>query len=156
MLEISSCLVLARRPRETVCLLEKMYNQIMKDKVIPWKTSWTIPIYKKGAKNSVCSYRGINLSSCIEKLFTKVINKRICTWMSKNRIIHPNQTGFIKGNSVIDNILMIREIIQIYKNKKTPLYTCFIDLSKAFDSIPQNYWLKKCVKFFLIAIYYFY
>ena len=33
-------------------------------------------------------------------------------------------------------ILLLKEIIGIYRNRKRSLYICFVDLSKAFDSIP--------------------
>jgi len=34
------------------------------------------------------------------------------------------------------NVYILREIMKIYKNRKQELYLCFLDLSKAFDSIP--------------------
>ena len=57
-------------------------------------------------------------------------------WLTKHDILNKEQTGFRKGNSVIDNIMLLKEVMQIYKNQKRSLFICFVDLSKAFDSIP--------------------
>ena len=54
----------------------------------------------------------------------------------KYDIIYEEQPGFNKDNSVFDIILLLKETLQIYKNKKKALFVCFFDLSKAFDSIP--------------------
>ena len=121
--------------QDTVPILTKLFDNILNGGSIPWTTSWTVPIYKSGDKNSLSSYRCINLSSCVEKLLTKIINNRLTKWFEKNKTIKVEQTGFRKGNSVIDNILLLQEIIQIQKNRKAPLYLCFVDFSKAFDSI---------------------
>ena len=56
----------------------------------------------------------------------------------ESNVIKKNQTGFKKGSSALDNVLIIKEIMQIYKNIKQPLFLCFVDLSKAFDSIPKK------------------
>ena len=50
----------------------------------------------------------------------------------------PLQIGFRKDNSVLDNIYVLKEIMQIYKNRKQELYLRFLDLFKAFNSIPVN------------------
>ena len=121
--------------QETLPILTKLFDNILSDCLVPWNMSWTVPIYKGGDKNSLSSYRCINLSSCMEKLLTKIINTRITRWFEDNQIINVEQTGFRKGNSVLDNVLLLQEIIQIQKNRKAPLYVCFVDFSKAFDSI---------------------
>ena len=136
--------ILKNNFQETTLILMKMFDNIIKkgDK-LPWNHSWVAPIYKNGNKDNLSSYRCINLSSCIEKLLTKIINCRLTKWFENYKIINPEQTGFRKGNSVIDNILLLNEIMKIYKNKKRPLYVCFVDLSKAFDSIPIEKLKKK-------------
>ena len=40
-----------------------------------------IPVHKKGDKSDVTNYRGITLVSCISKLFTAVLNKRIAVFL---------------------------------------------------------------------------
>lgn len=126
-----------------IMILQSFFNNILNDNDIPWNTSWIIPMYKKGNKNDTSSYRYLNLSSCIEKILTKILNDRLDFWMNKHQIIHQSQTGFRKGHSTIDNIWLLKEIIQIYRNNKKPIYICFIDLSKAFDSISKRILIHK-------------
>ena len=135
--------ILKNNTHDVVNLLAQIFNNIQKDDNMPWKHSWIMPIHKKGNKDSLSSYRCINLSSCIEKLMTKIINTRLTEWLGKHEIINIEQTGFKKGNSVLDNILLLKESIRIYQNKKLPLYICFVDLSKAFDSIPIDMMKRK-------------
>ena len=119
-------------------ILCTLFNQVMNDHNTPWHSSWITPIFKKGNRNEADSYRCLNLSSCIEKLLTRILNDRLNYWIEKFELLHESQTGFRKEHSTIDNIWILKESIQIYKNDKRPLYTCFVDLSKAFDSIPKN------------------
>jgi len=135
--------ILKKNSQEVVNFLAKIFNSLQNDDTIPWEHSWIIPIHKKGNKEKLSSYRCINLSSCVEKLMTKILNDRLSKWIEKYEIMNIEQTGFKKGNSVFDNILLLKEGNQTYQNKKLPLYICFVDLSKAFDSIPINMMKRK-------------
>ena len=135
--------ILKNNVQEITPVLLKLFNNILHDKEIPWNTSWIVPLYKNGENNDLSSYRCINLSSCVEKLLTKIIKVRLTNFCDNMGIISPLQTGFRKGNSVLDNIYILREIMRIYNNKKHELFLCFLDLSKAFDSIPTTRLKKK-------------
>ena len=115
--------ILKNNTQDVVNVLTQIFNNVQNDDNMPWKHSWIIPIYKNGDRDSLSSYRCINLSSCIEKLMTKITNTRLTKWLEKHEIVNKEQTGFKKGNSVFDNILLLKESIRIYQNKKLPLYT---------------------------------
>ena len=55
------------------------------------------------------SYRCISLSSCEEKMYTKLMNKGLLDWLENYDIIY--ETGFKKGNSVLDIILLLKETL---------------------------------------------
>ena len=59
-------------------------------------------------------------------------------------ILSASQLGFIKGNRTSDAHIIIRNLIDKYchKNNKR-IYSCFIDLSKAFDTVPRDILLQK-------------
>ena len=128
---------------DTVELLVILYNKILDEQCIPWKESWVSPIFKRGNRNDVNSYRCINLSSCLEKMLTRILNERLHAWIEKYDILHPSQIGFRKDNSTLDSVWILKEIIQIRKNMKQPLHLCFLDLSRAFDSIPKHRLIRK-------------
>ena len=133
-----------KESENTLPILLLLFNQLLNNKdEIPFAESWIVPVYKKGDKNVTSSYRPINLSSNVEKLLTKILNERLNQWLKENDVIHLSQTGFQKGSSTMNNIYIIKEILQIYKNSKHSLYISFIDLSKAFDSIPKTILIEK-------------
>lgn len=51
----------------------------------------------------------ISLSNFINKVFSRVIHKRIGNLLPN--IIPNEQAGFVKGRSIVENILLTREII---------------------------------------------
>ena len=71
------------------------------------------------------------------------MSRRVNTWLNENKLIHPAQNDFRKGNSTMDNLFLLKGIKQIYKNRKSPLYICFVDLSKAFDSLLKELLIQK-------------
>ena len=62
--------------------LLKLFNEIFVSGVYPvdWKTCHILPLFKKGSVNDPGNYRGISLLSCVSKLYTKLLNNRLCKW----------------------------------------------------------------------------
>ena len=56
----------------------------------------TIPIYKKGSKMDPDNYRGISLISCLYKLLTAILNKRLEHFCQEKKILPENALGFWK------------------------------------------------------------
>ena len=50
----------------------------------------------------------------------------------------PEQTGFRSGFSKLDHIFSIKTLIDIYLNKHKSLYCCYVDYSKAFDTVSRT------------------
>ena len=71
-----------------------------------WKTSSIIPIHKMGKPlDSLASFRPISLTSCISKLFTRIILLRLLFFLESNFILSPRQANFRPGRSTLDQIL---------------------------------------------------
>ena len=62
-----------------------LFNEILSSGIFPegWKLGHILPIHKKGPINEVNNYRGITLLNCFAKLFSKVMNHRLCSWAEK-------------------------------------------------------------------------
>ena len=72
------------------------------------------------------------------KVFTRVIKEKIQENMAQ---LSEEQSGFRAGRSCLDNIHCLRQIIEKNKAKNIDTLMTFIDLEKAYDSIPQsNLW----------------
>ena len=104
-----------------------------------WKTSSIIPIHKMGKPlNSPASFRPISLTSCVSKLFERIILSRLLFFLESNSILSPRQAGFRPERSTLDQILYLSQSISDGFNKPRPgsrTILSTIDFSKAFDSV---------------------
>ena len=93
------------------------------------------------------NYRGIALMSCMAKLFLTIINDRLTRFTLERNILSPGQLGFVAGNRTSDPHIILNNIVQKYCHKrKKKIFGCFIDFSKAFDSVPRDILLEKIKK----------
>ena len=53
-----------------------------------------VPLFKKGDENDVNNFRGVTLVSCLSKLFTAVLYKRVNDWSEKYNTVSDAQFGF--------------------------------------------------------------
>jgi len=82
----------------------------------------------------VCSnYRLIALISHASKILLHILNERLKSYLSKE--IAPEQAGFVKGRGAREQILTVRQIVEKAREFNRPVFICFIDFSKAFDSV---------------------
>ena len=51
-----------------------------------------------------------------------------------DKIINPDQTGFIKGRNLAENIRTIHDILQYTKDENIPGLLLLIDFEQAFES----------------------
>lgn len=118
--------------------LSKLFNCILSTGIYPkeWLKGYLVPIFKSGSKEDPSNYRGIAVVSNLGKLFAKILNTRLEKFLTDRNIIRPEQIGFCKGKRTSDHIFVLKTLIEKYTqqgNKK--LFTCFIDLRKAFDTV---------------------
>ncbi|KAI8422947.1 hypothetical protein MSG28_014050 [Choristoneura fumiferana] len=120
-------------------VLTGIFNDILTTNTIPeqWSESHIILLHKKGDKDNIGNYRPISLISNVYKIFAKVILERITKVLDENQPIE--QAGFRKDFSTIDHIHTIKQVLEKYNEYQKPLYICFIDYSKAFDSLNHKF-----------------
>ena len=126
-------------------VLLKLFNTILSSGVFPleWAIGEIIPLLKKGDINNPDNYRGITIISCMGKLFTSILNNRLNEWAEQNDIFNDCQFGFRKNRSTTDCIFMLNGLIEHFRNHSKPLFACFVDLTKAFDSASRKaMWFK--------------
>ena len=107
------------------------------------KIAKVLPIFKKGSKSSVSNYRPISVLSCINKIFEKLLAKRIYSFLEKQKILYEFQYGFRTGHSTTHALIEITDRIKLAINNNELMCGIFLDLSKAFDTVNHNILLSK-------------
>lgn len=123
-----------------------LFNRILSSGKFPdaWNLSCTSFLHKNGDINICDNYRCISLTSCLGKLFTSLLQKRLHKYMEENNLYNPFQAGFRPDYRTADHIFTIKTLINKYLHKlKKPIFACFVDLSKAFDSVWHSGLFKK-------------
>ena len=117
-----------------------LFNSALENSLYPTQWSWDIlsPLHKKSEKSDPNNFRGISVSSCLGKLFNKILQRRLEKVCNKNSIINDIQ-GSGKANSrTSDHLLIVRFLIDKYVNcQGKKMFACFVDLQKAYDTVPR-------------------
>lgn len=91
------------------------------------------------------NWRPISLLNVDAKIASKVIAERMKRLLPG--LIHHNQSGYISGRSIGENIRSILDIMSYTRDKNLPGLLLFIDFEKAFDSLEWVF-LNKCLELF--------
>ena len=127
-------------------LLLKLFNSVFSSntKIEQWTMAMITPIWKAGPRMDPSNYRGISLLSCLGKFYTAILNKRLMAYAIANNILKPEALGFVAGNRTSDAHFIIHSLIQRYCHQRNEkIFSCFVDFSKAFDTIPRELLFKK-------------
>ena len=115
-----------------------LFNWCLKEGVIPvsWKHSVISMLLKNGqSPNEINSYRPISMTSCLARLFERLVLMRIQGHLDKNKIIIPAQSGFRKARQTKDNILTVIQTAQEGFNQNEKTLSVFFDITAAFDKV---------------------
>ena len=95
------------------------------------------------------NYRPIMSSSVFLKLFEYCLLEKI-----KNTVdLNDRQHGFRNGYSTSTACFVLKETILDYTKSNSNVYACFIDISKAFDTVNHRILLDKLKEYGIPAIY---
>nr|GEU56072.1 integrator complex subunit 11 [Tanacetum cinerariifolium] len=99
------------------------------------KASEVIPVYNNKGDAQACSnYKGIKLLSHTMKLWERVIERRL----RRESRVSENQFGFMPGRSTTEAIHLLRSLLEKYRERQKDLHMAFLDLEKAYDSVPRE------------------
>lgn len=115
-------------------LLCLVYSESLKQEKLPTSmTQGTIYVLpKKGKDPTKCeSYRPISLLTCDYKILTKILSLRLESIVPK--IVHPDQTGFVKGRQSFHNLRRLFNIIYSKHSIHSLEIVISLKAHKAFD-----------------------
>ncbi len=122
--------------------LTKLYNNILTTKSIPqnWNLSKIILLHKKGGKDNIKNYRPISLMPTLAKVLSSMTNFRLRSALAFQQ--SDCQAGFRKGSSTVDHLHTVNLIIQGVMEYGLEAHLAFVDFTKAFDLLKQNFMLQ--------------
>ena len=88
--------------------------------------------------NRLKDYRPISLSNFINKIISKILSNRLSSVLPS--MVSDNQSGFVKGRSISENIILAQEIIHGMKLPKEGSNVVIkLDMVKAYDRVSWAY-----------------
>ncbi|XP_073960531.1 uncharacterized protein [Choristoneura fumiferana] len=119
-------------------VLAILFNLCVSHSYLPLNLMKTIvvPIIKNktGIVSDIQNYRPISLATVVAKVLDSLLDKHL----ERHIILDDAQFGFQAGLSTESAILCLKSTVQYYTTRNTPVYACFLDLSKAFDLVAYD------------------
>ena len=103
-----------------------------------WKDAIIMILHKKKDRTECGNYRGISLVAHAGKILPKIIARRLSEYCEHVGILPEEQSGFRPNRSTTDMMFVIGRLQELARKKRIPLYVCFVDLTKAYDSVDRT------------------
>ena len=107
-----------------------------------WNKGVIIPIFKKGDRKDLNNYRGITLTSCVSKIFNRIISMHISNYLESMDVLSEVQGGFRTSHRCEDHIFTLKSVAACRLKENKTTHIAFLDFRKAFDSVWRNGLLK--------------
>ena len=118
-------------------LIRDLTNAIIAQNCIPsdWQYSYVVNLYKgKGDALVRSNYKDLKLIDHVMKTVERVVEALI----RRNINIDEMQCGFMPERCTTDAIFILLQLQEKHMAANKPLFLAFVDLEKAFDSVPRK------------------
>ena len=129
--------------------LTELFNIMLHQESIPqeFKDASLVHLYKRKGNRRCCdNHRGISLLAIAGKILAHVLLNRLLNHLEQD-LLPESQCGFREGRGTIDMIFTARQLQEKCQEQHRDLYTTFIDLTKAFDTVSRAGLWKIMAKF---------
>ena len=103
-----------------------------------WKDAIIMVLRKKKDQAECGNYRGISLVARAGKRLLKIIARRHSEYCERVGILPKEQSGLKANRSTTVMMFVICRLQELARKKRIPLHVCFIDLTKAYDSVDRT------------------
>jgi hypothetical protein len=119
-------------------LLNFMHNNSLSPTI--WTKARVHLIYKGRSADPLdaLSYRPISLTSCVSKVFERLLLNRVQDELDDRGTLPEEQAGFRPGRSTWDQTYILREALDSRKAAGKRTILCFVELSNAFPCAWQD------------------
>ena len=94
-------------------------------------------LHKKKDRTECGNYRGISLVAHAGKVLLKIVATRLSAYCEARNLLPEEQCGFHPHRSTTDMMFAVRRLQELERKARVPLFLCFIDLQKAYDSVDR-------------------
>ncbi|KAH7958437.1 hypothetical protein HPB49_001774 [Dermacentor silvarum] len=130
---------LKTKARET---LRHYFNNILESGQIPpaWKEAKVTLIHKGKGKplEQLNAYRPISIISNVQKTIQRNPKPKTTKICESNNIFPESQNGFRPNRRTSDHIFTLTQALEMKNKEKSTLYLAFLDMEKAYDSVPHS------------------
>lgn len=111
---------------------------------LSWNEAWVVSILKKGGDpKCMDNYRGISLIPVMVKIVTLIITCRLRDALESTNWFVKQQAGFRTLEECVGHVCCLYEILQRRKIMGKKTYVAFLDIKKAYDSVPIEALMRK-------------
>ena len=103
-----------------------------------WKDAIIMVLHKKKDRTECGNYRDISLVAHAGKILLKITARRLSEYCERVGILPEEQSDCRPNRSTTDMKSVIRRLQELARKKRISLYVCFIDLTKAYDSVDRT------------------
>ncbi len=103
-----------------------------------WENSTVVSIFKSGDVTDTGNYRGISLMSTVLKVLLTIVSKRLNREFEINNLFSPAQAGFRTREECSTQVACLYEAAKRRELKGKATYLTFVDLKKAYDTVPHE------------------
>lgn len=129
-------------------ILAKILNFIREHEQLPESATVgaILSLFKGKKKSKLCkeSYRGITLLNVIGKILERLILNRSSEAINAGGVPNRLQFAYQKSSSSDMASFVLQEVINQYNEERSTVYSCFLDSSKAFDTVWTDGLLTNC------------
>ena len=123
---------------ELLCYLHLLFNGLISHSYLPYEfLNGTIcPVLKdpNGDTTDSSNYRPVTLGSTFSQLFEYALLNKFRDFLTSDDL----QFGFKKSHSASHAIFVLKSCIEYYTSHGSNVFVCFLDCSKAFDTISHS------------------
>ena len=130
------------------CLLA-LLNRIWVEGKIPdvWQKAVIVAVPKKGDLTVMGNYRGISLINTGLKILASIVNTRVTDQLEARKAFSKAQAGCRRREEAVAQVVALFETAQRRTLKGRCTVAVFIDLKKAFDTVPHAGMITKLSKY---------
>ncbi|BHF85993.1 hypothetical protein SprV_1002917100 [Sparganum proliferum] len=120
--------------------LTALFQEMWRQGEVPqdFKDATIVHLYKREGNRQVCdNHRGISLLNIAGKIFARIILNRLNNHLEQG-LLPEGQCGFRRHRGTTDMTFAARQIQEKCQEMQTHLYSTFVDLTKAFDTVNRE------------------